>query len=138
MSQFDFVRQHKTLRISPAMAAGIADTLWSMEDIAALCEANSGQEGAVQKDSVMAGILFAIAAVCFSAYLIRDIARGRTYPRERLVSRSNDPIEFWFVIGFQVAAVLVIVFSSWAKFHEEYPSYIGPIPRFLSPTPHHG
>jgi hypothetical protein len=35
---YNFVRQHKTLRMSPAMAAGIADTLWSMEDIAALCD----------------------------------------------------------------------------------------------------
>jgi len=31
---YNFVRQHKTLRMSPAMAAGLTDTLWSMEDIA--------------------------------------------------------------------------------------------------------
>ena len=37
---YNFVRVHKTLRMSPAMAAGISDRLWSMEDIAALIEAN--------------------------------------------------------------------------------------------------
>lgn len=37
---YNFVRVHKSLRMSPAMAAGIADGLWSMEDIAALIEAN--------------------------------------------------------------------------------------------------
>ena len=35
---YNFVRIHKTLRTSPAMAAGITDRLWSMEEIAALCE----------------------------------------------------------------------------------------------------
>jgi IS1 family transposase len=38
---YNFARIHKTLKMSPAMAAGIADTLWSMEDIAALCEAKA-------------------------------------------------------------------------------------------------
>ena len=32
---YNFVRVHKTLRISPAMAAGVTDRLWSMEDVAA-------------------------------------------------------------------------------------------------------
>jgi IS1 family transposase len=35
---YNFVRVHKTLRISPAMAAGIETRLWSMEDVAKLCE----------------------------------------------------------------------------------------------------
>jgi IS1 family transposase len=38
---YNFVRIHKTLKMSPAMAAGIADTLCSMEDIAALCDAKA-------------------------------------------------------------------------------------------------
>jgi len=35
---YNFVRQHKTLRVSPAMAANLADRLWSMEDVALLVE----------------------------------------------------------------------------------------------------
>jgi IS1 family transposase len=35
---YNFVRVHKTLRTSPAMAAGVADRLWSMEDVAVLVE----------------------------------------------------------------------------------------------------
>jgi len=30
---FNFVRLHKTLRTTPAMAAGISDRLWSLEEL---------------------------------------------------------------------------------------------------------
>jgi hypothetical protein len=35
---YNFVRIHKTLRISPAMAAGISDQLWEIEDIVRLVD----------------------------------------------------------------------------------------------------
>ena len=36
---YNFVRVHKSLRVSPAMAAGVETQLWSMEDVARLIEA---------------------------------------------------------------------------------------------------
>ena len=36
---YNFCRVHKTLRCSPAMAAGVSKTLWSMEDVVALIDA---------------------------------------------------------------------------------------------------
>lgn len=36
---YNFVRMHKTLRCTPAMAAGLTDRLWGMEDIVALIDA---------------------------------------------------------------------------------------------------
>ncbi len=33
LAAYNFVRQHKTLRCSPAMAAGVSKTLWSTEDL---------------------------------------------------------------------------------------------------------
>jgi hypothetical protein len=35
---YNFARIHKTLRITPAMAAGLSDHVWSYEEIAALAE----------------------------------------------------------------------------------------------------
>jgi hypothetical protein len=35
---YHFVRIHQTLRCTPAMAAGVSKTLWSIEDIVALLD----------------------------------------------------------------------------------------------------
>jgi len=42
---YNFIRIHKTLRMTPAMAAGITNKLWSMEEIAERIEANRPQPG---------------------------------------------------------------------------------------------
>jgi hypothetical protein len=36
---YNFVKMHRTLKMTPALAAGVADRLWSVEDIVALIEA---------------------------------------------------------------------------------------------------
>lgn len=38
MMYYNFVRIHKTLRVTPAMAAGVSDQLWEIADIAMLVE----------------------------------------------------------------------------------------------------
>lgn len=38
MMYYNFVRIHKTLRVTPVMAAGVADRLWEIGDIVALIE----------------------------------------------------------------------------------------------------
>ena len=35
---YNFVRIHKTLRVSPAVAAGVTDRLWSMEELVGLAD----------------------------------------------------------------------------------------------------
>jgi hypothetical protein len=52
---YNFCRMHKTLRMSPAMAAGVADRLWSMEDVVALIDArvpSAGKRGPCKKRDV--------------------------------------------------------------------------------------
>jgi hypothetical protein len=36
---YNFIKIHRTLRTSPAMAAGVTDRLWSVDDLVALWEA---------------------------------------------------------------------------------------------------
>jgi IS1 family transposase len=42
---YNFVRIHRTLRMSPAMAAGVSDRLWEIGDIVALVEATDAKPG---------------------------------------------------------------------------------------------
>jgi IS1 family transposase len=42
---YNFVRIHKTLRVTPAMAAGVADRLWSVQDIVEMAEAAAPKPG---------------------------------------------------------------------------------------------
>ena len=42
---YNFVRIHKTLKVTPAMAAGLTDRLWSMEDVVALIDAAAPKPG---------------------------------------------------------------------------------------------
>ena len=42
---YNFVRIHKTLRMSPAMAAGVTDRLWEIGDIVALVESADAKPG---------------------------------------------------------------------------------------------
>lgn len=42
---YNFVKMHKTLRMTPAMAAGVTDRLWSMEDVAAIIESAAPKAG---------------------------------------------------------------------------------------------
>jgi hypothetical protein len=42
----NFVRVHKTLRVTPAMEAGIADHVWSMEELVALLDTKVATQAA--------------------------------------------------------------------------------------------
>jgi IS1 family transposase len=42
---YNFARIHQSLRVSPAMAAGVTDKLWDVEDIVALLEPKSELDG---------------------------------------------------------------------------------------------
>jgi hypothetical protein len=42
---YNFVRIHKTLRVTPAMAAGVSDKLWTVEDIANMLDAAAPTSG---------------------------------------------------------------------------------------------
>ena len=42
---YNFIRIHKSLKVSPALAAGVTDRLWSMEDVVALIDARDERKG---------------------------------------------------------------------------------------------
>jgi len=42
---YNFVRIHQTLRVTPAMAAGLTDRVWDMEDIIAIMDERAPKPG---------------------------------------------------------------------------------------------
>jgi hypothetical protein len=38
---YNFVKVHKTLKMTPALAAGVSGRLWSMDDVVALIDART-------------------------------------------------------------------------------------------------
>jgi hypothetical protein len=47
---YNYARIHKTLRVTPAMEAGVSDNVWSIEEIAALLpEPTFGPRGPYKK-----------------------------------------------------------------------------------------
>lgn len=47
---YNFVRMHKSLRMSPAMAAGVSDRLWDMKDVARLVEDFEDRKQAAKRE----------------------------------------------------------------------------------------
>lgn len=43
-SAYNFIRIHRTLRTSPAMAAGVTDRLWEVSDLVTLLEAEERKQ----------------------------------------------------------------------------------------------
>jgi IS1 family transposase len=50
---YNFVRIHKTLKCTPAMAAGASDRLWSMEDIVSLIDARDQRKLAAKRTKLI-------------------------------------------------------------------------------------
>ena len=48
---YNFCRIHKTLRVTPAMEAGLTDHVWTLEEVALLLEAKSKKRGSYKKKS---------------------------------------------------------------------------------------
>jgi hypothetical protein len=53
---YNFVRIHQTLRMSPAMAAGVTDRLWEISDIVRLLEEREEQLLAEQREGKLKSV----------------------------------------------------------------------------------
>ena len=42
---YNFIRIHKTLRVTPAMEAGLSETVWDMEDLVRIMDARAPKPG---------------------------------------------------------------------------------------------
>jgi len=59
-AHYDFARIHKTLRITPSMAAGLSDHVWSLEEIVTMADSympKPGKRGPYKKYDMEGGAI---------------------------------------------------------------------------------
>jgi hypothetical protein len=78
---YDFARIHETLSITPAMAAGIADHVWSYEDIASLANESdgAGSTSRSQSQAAISTVDFASAIADTCRHLVRLEHHSRSH-----------------------------------------------------------
>ena len=109
---YNFARIHKTLRITPSMAAGLTDHVWSLEEIVMMADSYMPQPGTrpLQKESwsglmsrlwrLASGLAVLLMALFFSASLVMNLLIGeRPLPG------------FAYRVLLPIAACVVIVLS---------------------------
>ena len=73
---YNYVKQHKSLKgLSPAMAAGLSDTLWSMTDLAEMVDAAQPKPGKRGPYSKLAALEFKLRAAWRRALSQSDYRR---------------------------------------------------------------
>jgi hypothetical protein len=118
---YNFIKIHRTLRTSPAMAAGVTDRLWSVEDLVALWEAYEQRRAEraaclypIGNSSVEGRIL---ACGLPPALLVQYLPaiRGFSCPHCRGLSRSsgNDKLASCTPPKFKVAHYPVVVIEQF-------------------------
>jgi hypothetical protein len=60
---YNFCRVHQTLRVTPAMEAGIADHVWTLEEVVGLLQANAQNAARLESNPVAKGQLRCHSAV---------------------------------------------------------------------------
>jgi IS1 family transposase len=90
---YNFVRIHKTLRVTPAMAAGVTDRLWEIGDIVALVEANDARS------------LENVAPIKRRARKFQNDPFSMLDPAQVLALSRSDPDFGWCIGGTHPAAL---------------------------------
>jgi hypothetical protein len=77
---YNFVRIHRTLRCTPAMAAGVTDRIWSVEELIDASQTDRGHASATAMGCadilLVAGITVAAWIILFALFVMVDRARN--------------------------------------------------------------
>lgn len=110
---YNFIKIHRTLRTSPAMAAGVADRLWDVSDLVALWEAEERTAERALSDMlafVLSGYVFfyqlleLIFVVLFASGVYFIMFRNR---QASGFVRGTITVAFFAVSGYVIGAFLM-------------------------------
>ena len=123
---YNFYRIHKTLRVTPATAAGLTDRLWEIRDVVAILEAwRDPIDHFISEHQVIALILFPLTiwAVLFIKLLFAEGSVRTTAIVTTIIFVILMVIGLWrtvwgpdaWVAFMIVIALGVVVFSFWQR-----------------------
>jgi hypothetical protein len=99
---YNFGRIHKTLRVTPAMAAGISDHVWSYEEIAELARLRYESMAGMGHDNIRNHPFLCLALSLIPLSLaIYGTVTGTAVMKSSKVERAKNPIEYWLVLAFE-------------------------------------
>jgi hypothetical protein len=96
---YNFARVHKTLRCTPAMEAGIADHVWSLEEIV-----NLFIKLTTMKSKQLANVLIKMLGLSICVYAIPSFVEGVL-----VMLSGKPPTYFVTVLGISATAMSAIV-----------------------------
>jgi hypothetical protein len=93
LSYYNFCRIHKTLRVTPAMAAGMTERLWTVEDIVALvAKRESLEDGSLLVGQRHVILNMSLSLNAASSDMIWAMMSTPARSSDRLVSKRKYPL----------------------------------------------
>ena len=103
---YNFCRVHQTLRVTPAMEAGLASHVWSLEELVGLLEQKAAESGMTPKGLIAVGLTWLLLVVVWACFFDGSFAYG-------MFAQSAFQRKLLVISGFFAMYVYIAFLIGW-------------------------